>query len=87
MDVGSFLQLKIKRGGKFGKVSAAKPSLCFCTIDPHMTFVISTGKVNALHVLLTVCARVHSRHPAFKMGVNSAVSLCHLPVIALISFL
>lgn len=60
---------------------------CFCTIKPHMSFVINTGKVNASNVLLTVCERAHSHHPAFKMEVNSPLSLCHLPVIALISFL
>lgn len=52
-----------------------------------MSFVINTGKVNASNVLLTVCERAHSHHPAFKMEVNSPLSLCHLPVIALISFL
>lgn len=60
---------------------------CFSNIKPHMFFVINTGKVNALNVLLTLCVCMCTHHPVFKMEVNSALSLCHLPVIASISFL
>lgn len=58
---------------------------CFSTIKPHMFFVISTGEVKAWGALLTVCVSAHQ--PAFKVEVNSALSLCHLPVTASISFL